>query len=83
MTREPTDMEERVARAICNVSNRAPWADENYDLFLDEARAAIRAMREPTPEMIGAEFVYKNCHMCGGASEQYPRMIDAASPEEK
>jgi hypothetical protein len=47
------------------------------------ARAAIRAMREPTKEMIGAEFVYKNCHMCGGASEQYPRMIDAASPQEE
>jgi len=84
MTREPTEMELRVAEAM--------WADASPDitvpfkecvnraLWIESARVAIRAMRDPTPEMIGAEFVYKNCHLCGGANEQYPRMIQAASP---
>ena len=80
MTRAPTEME-----ACVNLAIRTAFFDHigqvwPADVGIDLARAAIRAMREPTPEMIGAEFVYKNCHMCGGASEQYPRMIDAASP---
>tara|TARA_R110000868_G_scaffold72509_1_gene211247 strand:+ start:2332 stop:2583 length:252 start_codon:yes stop_codon:yes gene_type:complete len=81
MTREPTEMELRVAKAICNVSNRAPWADENYDLFLDEARAAIRAMREPTTKML------REAGMDGVCSTEdvafmWGEMIDAASPPE-
>jgi len=82
VTREPTEMEERVARAICNVSNRAPWADENYDLFLDEARAAIRAMRVPTTEMLREAGM-----VVAGNTEAHATvwetMIDAASPQEE
>ena len=81
MIREPTEMELRVAKAIraCDENDKTGPIAKYEEL----ARAAIRAMREPTPEMIGAEFVYKNCHMCGGASEQYPRMVKAASPPEE
>ena len=77
--REPTEMEERVARAICNVSNRAPWADENYDLFLDEARAAIRAMREPTFRMIDKGATSSD-EICMYPEDVWIAMIDAASP---
>ena len=87
---EPTEMEDRVARAIAFIDGvPSDYLTTTRDAYLNiapylkMARAAIRAMREPTKEMIGAEFVYKNCHMCGGASEQYPRMIDAASPQEE
>ncbi len=95
MTRAPTEMETRVAKAICREIAEDHLAsgfagpqdfqdglDADWCEFLPTARTAIRAMRDPTPEMIGAEFVYKNCQMCGGASELYPRMIDAASPIE-
>ena len=76
-----TEMEERVADALKSVDYSKPTGGLGAT-YLNLARAAIRAMRDPTPEMLGAEFVYKNCHMCGGASEQYPRMVEAASPED-
>ena len=94
MTRAPTEMETRVSAVLMELAmeyiTTPAWAERSWQQsnegrahYIKMARAAIRAMREPTKEMIGAEFVYKNCHMCGGASEQYPRMIDAASPEEQ
>jgi hypothetical protein len=72
-------MEVRVADALKSVDDSKPKGGLGAS-YLSLARAAIRAMRDPTPEMLGAEFVYKNCQMCGGASEQYPRMVKAASP---
>ena len=57
------DMIERVARAIYegrNGSGCKPWAHQpkaHQEPYLKDARAAIEAMREPTPEMerVGAE----------------------------
>jgi len=90
MTREPTEMELRVAKAICNVSNRAPWADENYDLFIDEARAAIRAMQAPTNEMLTCGYAAGYAADDGVdevtevlAEVVYTAMIRAASPPEE
>ena len=82
VTRAPTEMELRVAKAICNVSNRAPWADENYDLFLDEARAAIRAMRKPTTEMLRDALIGMPVRT-EPAAAIWEVLIDAASPEEE
>ena len=70
---EPTEMELRVAKAI-----------SGFGLGEDRiavARAAIRAMREPTADMIGPG---KGALLYEGAAEikqSWRSMIDAASPE--
>lgn len=85
MTRTPTEMELRVAWAL--LFNEAgdrphtPWAALS-DLFqavmIRKARAAIRAMREPTKEMrrIGANGLVTPTR----AGHAWQAMIDAASP---
>ena len=45
------------------------------------ARDCIKAMREPTKAMIEAEGTHHNCHMCGGHTEGWQLMIDAALEE--
>lgn len=64
-----TDMVERVARAICASMGYAPDMDASQEFtnrtgpmwmaYIQEARAAIGAMREPTEAMVeaGAEDV--------------------------
>jgi len=47
--RNSDDMIERVARAIAEQNHGSTW-----DEWIDEARAAIEAMREPTEAMINA-----------------------------
>ena len=58
-----SDMVERVARALClsrkNVPNecyregfKEEFVNKNWHLFVDDARAAINAMYEPTPNMV-------------------------------
>lgn len=77
------DMVEKVARAIM-IHQGMREADR------DLARAAIAAMREPTPEMqrkFDAEGDHtgfqEDCPMCGGHLEGWRRMIDAALSEPK
>jgi len=77
------DMIERVARVLQS-------RDETYDVtdaldpcFMDSARAAIAAMREPTKEMEAMGWAY---HSEIGRMElpaAYTRMIDAALEETK
>ena len=73
MTRAPTEMETRVAKALDDVIDG--WYDAQSNLnTVDLARAAIRAMRDPAPGMP---------HMNNAACVHlWYDMIDAASPEE-
>lgn len=67
----PTEMELRVARALC--SRRGQPRQEDLLNWIDDAKVAINAMRVPTAEMLGAS----------GADERaYATMIAAASPPE-
>ncbi len=53
-----TEMVERVARAIAGPAHAAPWGDtnkQNWEMYTTEARAAIKAMREPTVEMMAVQ----------------------------
>ena len=96
MTREPTEMELRVAEALFNHEHlKMPgsnFAKEPKDLvayWVEGARAAIRAMREPTQLMtvrgtqlfVGPTFDdVTQIHEANG-SEIWKRMIDTASPQ--
>jgi hypothetical protein len=83
----PTEMEVRV----CEAMKRCAINDASYEAL---ARAAIRAMREPTPEMIEAADL-KSGVFCNGlyvsrASDYetphkfiWTAMIDAASPPQE
>jgi len=76
MTREPTEMETRVANVLWNRMNGSEVMDK-YDRmeFVWHARAAIRAMRDPAPGMP---------HMNNAACVHlWYDMIDAASPQEE
>jgi hypothetical protein len=79
---EPTEMEMRVAEAIKSVDD----SKSNGGLgasYLRLARAAIRAMREPYPEMAEAAiltFVRENGGIEHAPYMTWRAMIDAASP---
>lgn len=89
---EPTEMELRVAKALCEEQGfdwdkqksfltSASGGDNEQLFYISQARAAIRAMREPTPDMIGPG---KGALLYEGAAEikqSWRSMIDAASPE--
>jgi hypothetical protein len=52
-----SEMVERVARALNDLAysrQEASWSQDRWLLFVPHARAAIAAMRDPTPEMIQA-----------------------------
>ena len=83
-------MVERVAKAIA-LDDSQTWSELDgihAAMFLSFARAALQAMREPTPEMIAkrdddsdpVHWDYK-CHVCGGAEHAWKTMIDAALGE--
>ena len=80
MTREPTEMELRVAGAmyedaLASVAH-VPFAEYvGRENWIKSARAAIRAMREPTQGMLGVLRPTEDVH-------PWRAMIDAASPEE-
>ena len=80
-----SEMIERVARAMMKVllPIQTPEQAESqltHDAYwLDAARAAIEAMREPTNHMKAA--AHQSCFTCGGAGEHWPAMIDAALDE--
>lgn len=77
--RGPTEMELRVSAAID--SRIEAWFGDRLEAnlnTLDLARAAIRAMRDYTPDMYNAGCAaFSEC-----PSDSYQAMIDAASPEE-
>ena len=81
----PTEMELRVARAISaaywNDADRPSDPPEKYDWAIDLARAAIKAMREPTEVMTDAAyrayFPEMNCQV--GIRKACIAYIDAAS----
>jgi len=85
MSREPTEMEDRVARAIAFIDGvPSDYLTTTRDAYLNiapylkMARAAIRAMREPTEKMIEAGFDED-----GGRYITWIKMIYAASPQEE
>jgi len=71
-----SEMKERVENAISEACDYAlpPFLLERC------ARAAIEAMREPTEDMKAVEGVHWGyyCHVCGGLTEGWHAMIDAA-----
>lgn len=74
---EPTDMELRVRDAIAFAPTYC--GDNNY---LAMARAAIRAMRYPTIDMLRDAGVEATCSP-EDIAFMWQVMIDSASPEEK
>lgn len=77
-------MVERVARAIYEGRNGPrcmAWSrhsNEHRRPYIDDARAAIEAMREPTEEMLFAADWLEN-----GTRAAWQAMIDAALSEQK
>ena len=70
-------MIERVARAMAKAASPLPWemGDEEWrNDFRTLARAAIEAMREPTPEM----FIAARTPSVGTTRAEWQAMIDAA-----
>lgn len=85
-----SEMIERVARAIWASEYTSPWPDgdgypdDEYRLVArKQARAAIEAMREPTDAMKAVDGIHwgYGCHVCGGLTEGWQAMIDAALSE--
>lgn len=84
--RQPTEMELRAAEALA-VARGCRWercGDNDREMVIEEARAAIRAMREPTDEMRMAapprvleKLAYRDL------GDTWKSMIDAASPRSK
>ena len=93
MTREPTEMELRVARAMYERSTVVPsWNQylrdkKNWDKlqtstrnkYLNDARAAIRALSHATTEML-REAGLNSSTTTEQMAEDFQAMIDAASP---
>jgi agmatine/peptidylarginine deiminase len=96
MTREPTEMEERVAAALYAVNDaklaphhRSPWPKcmaHVREEYIGLARAAIRAMRNPTDDVVMAahnKTLESWDFMAPGVfPDAFNAMIDAASPRE-
>lgn len=77
-----SDMITRVAKAIC-VASGHPWefAGSGYrETCIDFARAALDAMREPTPEMVSAGMgeVPEDGSEYEDVEDAWRAMIDAA-----
>lgn len=86
----PNEMIERVAKAIdVVIYGPAESNDETWKQWVEEAKAAIAAMREPTEEMstVGAltqngdPQPIQNYITVGEAKAMYRSMIDAALKE--
>ncbi len=85
-----SDMIKRVALAIksgmqhsgvCSLVANGPKGEMALEQFFEVlALDAIEAMREPTDEMKAVEGVHwgYGCHVCGGLTEGWHAMIDAA-----
>jgi len=72
MTREK--MVERVAKAIARIEGDASWVQH-----LKAARAAILAMREPTPDMF--EAALSDVPDWGSLPDEWRKMIDYAASD--
>lgn len=78
---EQSIMIERVARAMARANYPAATdndIDEMWEGWVKEARAAIAAMREPTPAMVNYG---EACDGTISAKEIWQTMIDAALQE--
>lgn len=71
---EASSMTERVARAIAQSLGADDWRP-----FVDAARAAVLAMREPTPDMI--EAVLPDLPDWGYLPDDWRAMIDHVAGE--
>jgi len=81
MTNAPTEMELRVAEAIKSVDDSKPKGGLGAT-YLSLARAAIRAMREPTTEMLRDALIGMPVRT-EPAAAIWEVLIDAASPQEE
>ena len=71
---------EEIARAIAWANNEDDFgrmSEEVKELYREQARAAIRAMLEPTKEMLEAGMA----HEATDLASEYRAMIDAALSE--
>lgn len=81
----PTEMEARVARVLAGLL-RGSAADGNCGARLTAgdavagARAVVRCMRDPTPDMLQAGLVTRVVGRQSAAGLLWMSMIDAASP---
>jgi hypothetical protein len=88
-----TDMKEKMARAMCAAGQRyceqmhicdqgPPCKCGYWEIYLPAAHAALEAMREPTPEMINATFIYPDSdgaiYAIEGRRNIWQAMIDQA-----
>lgn len=77
LMRKWTEMETR-----CNAAAKYAFETERLPIGIGIVRAVMRAMREPTAEMIKAG--HEACFAESiSLAEAYPAMIDAASPPEE
>jgi hypothetical protein len=83
-----TTMLERVAStywdaAFSDTDKYSTLSLHNQYVAQEGARAAIKAMREPTEEMRECGYVHwdYSCNVCGGLKEGWYAMIDAALKE--
>ena len=84
-----TDMIERVAKAMAE-NDSGPMDSALFAIhwrefgegYIDSARAAIAAMREPTPEMCKVMYEFGPCAYME-TNEVMAALIDAALGEEK
>lgn len=74
-----SEMIERVARAICR--SDADWEGNSWKQHVNEARAAIEAMRVPTQEMKEAVRLVGGTQALAYGLAAWPTMIDAALKE--
>lgn len=79
MNREPTEMEMRVVAVLRGPGAMCSMSEADA---LDTARAAIRAMREPTTAMVREGGMGSVC-TAEEIAFMWQTMIDEASPEEK
>lgn len=74
MPKAPSPMIERVARALA-----ANLGGDDWRRFVDAARAAVAAMREPTPDMLDAAT--PGLPDWGYLEDDWRAMIDHAAGE--
>jgi hypothetical protein len=90
MTREPTEMELRVAKALADQMYVSEWDDlmPSYRTrSLEMARTAIRAMRDCTEQMVAQAQTSYEADLKGVGRTiigcLWMEMIDAASPPDE
>ena len=78
---EPTEMELRVAKVLYAMLSEDPETSVPFESAVDLARAAIRAMREPTEDMVADGWLSAGRVGWDGPATCWQAMIEAASPE--